>query len=221
MEFSLLWAALTAGAAVWVGTKIWGKELPRDHGERLLSAALLGLVTGRLVAMVAQGVNPITNPMDFIIVRGGVSTQAATVGAVGWLIWSSRRDLSDVDVMAPVALLGLAGWHAGCLWRSACLGTATDLPWAWSSTNSEIMRHPVELYAAVLLVIAAFLVARLRHRLFLRFGMALAAAGLVRLITEPLRPSLGGGPLGWYALGVLLGVGIVVLGGRLGRSPPT
>lgn len=221
MEFSLLWAALTAAAAIWLGTKIWGEDLPQNPTDRLLSAALLGLVAGRLVAMVAQGVNPLTNPMDFIIVRGGVSTQAATVGAVGWLIWSSRRELSDVDAIAPVALLGLAGWHAGCLWRGTCLGTATDLPWAWSSPNSEIMRHPVELYAAVLLVIAAFLVARLRRRLFLRSGVALAAAALVRLITEPLRPSLGGGPLGWYALGVVLGAGIVVIGGRIGRSPPT
>lgn len=221
MEFSLLWAALTAAAAIWLGTKIWGEDLPKDPTDRLLAAALLGLVTGRLVAMVAQGVNPLTNPMDFIIVRGGVSTQAATVGAVGWLIWSSRRELSDVDAIAPVALLGLAGWHAGCLWRGTCLGTATDLPWAWSSPNSEIMRHPVELYAAVLLVIAAFLVARLRRKLFLRSGVALAAAALVRLITEPLRPSLDGGPVGWYALGVVLGAGIVVIGGRIGRSPPT
>lgn len=221
MEFSLLWAALTAAAAIWAGTKIWQKDLPQNHADRLLSAALIGLVTGRLVAMLAQGVNPITNPMDFIIVRGGVSTPAATVGAVGWLIWSSRRKLSDVDIMAPVALLGLAGWHAGCLWRSTCLGTATNLPWAWSSPNSEIMRHPVELYAAVLLVFAALLVARLPARLFLRSGVALAGAALVRLVTEPLRPSLGGGPVGWYALGVLLGVAIVLAGGRIERSPPT
>ena len=83
------------------------------------------------------------------------------------------------------------------------------------------MRHPVELYAAALLVIAAFLVARSGRRLLLRSGLALGAAALVRLVTEPIRPSLGGGPVGWYALGVILGLAMILVGRRLERSPPT
>ncbi len=225
MEFTLLFAALTATAALWLGARIWGEHLPHRSFDRLVAAALVGLVIGRLAAMLAQEVNPVTSPLDFIVVRGGVSTPAAAAGAVGWLTWSSRRDLSSVDAVAPVALLGLAGWHAGCLWRGACLGTVSDLPWAWSNQTSEITRHPVELYAALLMVLGAVAVNRLGKRLFLMSGIALALAGLARLITEPMRPSLSGGPVGWYVLAVVLGIAAAFWGGlvadRLKARAPT
>lgn len=215
MEFTLLWAALTAAAALWAGTKVWDEGLPDNPLDRLLAAAVVGLVTGRLVAMIAQGVNPITNPLEFIVIRGGVSTPAAAAGAIGWLLWTWRASLSGLDAVAPAALLGLAGWHAGCIWRGACLGTPTDLPWGWSSSISDLTRHPVEIYAALLLAVGAFAVARLGRRPLLRFGTALAVAGLARLFTEPMRPSLTGGPIGWYILAVVAGIGVATFGSRL------
>lgn len=217
MEFTLLWAALTAAVALWVGTKIWKEGLPSSPFDRLVAAAVVGVVAGRLVAMIAQGVNPVTNPLEFILIRGGVSTPAAAAGAVGWLLWTSRNNVSGLDAMAPAALLGLAGWHAGCLWRGACLGTPSDLPWAWSSSISEITRHPVELYAALLFTVGAVAVARLGRRVVLRSGAALATAGLVRLATEPLRPSISGGPVGWYALAVVVGLIAALWGDHVAR----
>ncbi len=212
MEFTLLWAALTAAAALWAGTRIWPEGLSDSPFDRLVAAAVFGLVTGRLAAMLAQGVNPIGNPLEFIVIRGGVSTPAAAAGAIGWLLWTSRANPSHLDALSPAALLGLAGWHAGCLWREACLGTPSDLPWAWSSSMSEITRHPVELYAALLIAGGAITVARLGKRVMLKSGTALAIAGLARLVTEPMRPSLTGGPVGWYVLAVVVGVGVAVWG---------
>ncbi len=217
MEFTLLWAAVTGAAALWVGTKIWDTDAPDDYFDRLLAGALVGLVVGRLAAMLAQGVNPVTNPLEFIVIRGGVSTPAAAAGSVGWLLWSSRHDIAKLDALASAALLGLAGWHAGCLWRGACLGTASDLPWAWSSPTSDVTRHPVELYAALLLVVAAITVGGLGRRVLLKSGAALALAGLARLATEPMRPSLTGGPVGWYVLAIVVGLGVVIWGGHIGR----
>jgi hypothetical protein len=119
--------------------------------------------------------------------------------------------------MAPAILLALAGWHAGCLWRGACLGTVSDLPWAWSQTGSSVTRHPVEIYAALALALGAYLVSRLGWRPWVRAGAALALASGIRLATEPLRPSITGGPIGWYVAGLVLGIVGIVLGPRLVR----
>lgn len=218
MEFTLLWAALTGATALWIGTKIWDEGSPDDAFDRLVAATLVGLIVGRLAAMLVQGVNPITHPLEFIVVRGGVSTPAAAIGSVGWLAWRSRHEIAKLDALAPAALFGLAGWHAGCLWRSACLGTASSLPWAWSSETSDITRHPVELYAGLFLVVAAFAVARLGRRVLLRTGVALALAGLARLATEPMRPSLTGGPVEWYGLSIALGLGVAIWGAHIART---
>lgn len=215
MEFSLLWAALTAVAFGWLGLRIWNDRLPQNASDRLIGAALLGLVGGRLAAMLLQGVNPITHPADIIIVRGGVSTVAATIVFVATLIWSTRRTPVAVDAMAPAVLLALAGWHAGCLWRNACLGAASDLPWAWALPGSTVTRHPVELYAAMALALGAFLMSRLDWRFWLRAGTALIVASTARLATEPLRPALGDAALVWYVVGVGVGAAMILLGPSL------
>ncbi|MFQ5522733.1 MAG: prolipoprotein diacylglyceryl transferase family protein [Acidimicrobiia bacterium] len=224
MEFTLLWAALTAVVSIWIAARIWKDRLPKHTTDRVVGAAALGMLAGRLVAMVLQGVNPLTNPGDILLVRGGVHTGAATLGAIAAFLWSGKGNVRDLDPAAPVALIGLAGWQAGCLWRGGCLGTASSLPWAWSEAGSSITRHPTELYAAMGMLAAAWLVHRLPERLLLRAGSALALAALVRLLSEPVRLSLTGGPWTWYLAGIVLGGLVAWQGDRLvGRrvSPPT
>lgn len=215
MEFTLLWAVLTAVALGWLGLRLWPNRLPEHAFDRLLGAGVTGLVVGRLTAMVAQGVNPLANPGDFIIVRGGVHTGAASLAFLGMLAWSTRSERSGFDALAPVTLLALAGWHAGCLWRSACLGAPSDLPWAWALETGVVTRHPVEIYTALGLALGAWLVARLGWRPLLRSGTALAVAAGMRLATEPLRPSITGGPVAWYVAGVVAG-GILI---AVARTP--
>ena len=218
MEFTLLWAVLTGIGAAWIGTRVWDERLPERPMDKLVGSALAGLFFGRIAAMIGQGVNPLTNPLDIIIVRGGVSTPVATLAALTALIWPARRDPGAVDSLAPAALAGLAGWHAGCLWRDTCLGTASDLPWAWSTSTSDIARHPVELYAAILLIAGAYAVARSGWKPYLRSGLALTIAGASRLLTEPMRPSISGGPVAWYAVAVVGGIALALLGTHIHRS---
>jgi prolipoprotein diacylglyceryltransferase len=219
VEFTLLWAGLTGVAFAWAGTRFWSERLPDHPTDRMVGAAAAGLLLGRLAAMIIQGTNPITNPLDILIVRGGVHTGWAVVGAVVTYLWSSKWRLAYLDATAPAAVLGLAGWHAGCLWRGACLGTESSLPWAWAEPGSLVTRHPVELYAAIGLAAAAFLIARLPWSLFFRSGAALAAAGLVRLATEPIRPSITGGPVGWYVAAIVIGAAAIIIGPRLRYQP--
>lgn len=215
MEFSLLWAALTAAAASWVGLRVWDERLPERPFDRLITATVAGLLVGRLTAMIANGVNPVTHPGDILIVRGGVDTAAASAAFLAVLLWVTRETAGAIDALAPAVLLGLGGWHTGCLWRGTCLGTPSDLPWAWSQPGSVVTRHPVELYAALGLVIGAIVVSRIGWRPWARAGAAFAVAAGIRLVTEPLRPSLTGGPVLWYMAGLLLGIVTAVAGSRL------
>lgn len=213
MEFTLLGAAAVAVVALYLGLR-WdairanAADCVRQHWDRAILAAVAGVFGGRVVAMSLDGVNPLSR--DLLIVRAGVDTVGATLVAIAAVVWTGRRRLAvALDGLAPAALFGLAGWHAGCVVRQTCLGTATDLPWGIASSSGGVPRHPVELYAAITLLAGAFLVSWLRMRGRLpRFGAAssaLAVAGGVRVVTEPLRLSLDGGPVGWYLAAVVLG----------------
>lgn len=219
----MFWAALTGVAGLWFGARLWtdSRDDSPDQSvfDSLLFASGVGLLGGRVVAMLAQGLNPVTNIGDLLIVRGGVSTVAAAVFAIGALFLTTGRKIRVLDLAAPAALLGLAGWHLGCLWRGACLGTASNLPWAWAEAGSSITRHPVEIYAAIGMAISAIVVSRLPQRTGLRSGAALALASGVRLATEPFRLSVTGGPVWWYTAGVGVGLAVVVVAAVSNRHP--
>jgi len=220
MEFTLLGAAVTGAVGLWLGLRLPGVRSRSEVLDRpwdvLVGAAAIGVFSGRLVEMVIVGVNPLTNPFDVILVRGGVNTVAASIAAGATLAWVYRSDLTALDVVAPATLLGLAGWHAGCLWTGSCLGAATGGDWGFTLPGSEVGRHPTELYAAIALVAFAFVVSRPRTP-FVATGLALAAAGAVRAATQPIRPSLTGGPVWAYLTAVAVGFAIALAGRRWER----
>lgn len=222
MEFTLLAAALTGVAAVWITNRLRRAQIDVDRPtDVLIGAAAVGLIVGRLASMISAGVSPLSHPGDILVVRGGVSTGFAALGALGTLAWTHRNQLPvAIDQLAPSALAGLAGWHGGCLWRGTCLGTVSELPWAVTSPSTAVTRHPVEIYAALAFVLAAVGIARLRNRPWAATGVGLAAAGAVRLATEPMRVSITGGPVEWYVSAIVVGVMITVLGQRLTRTRP-
>jgi prolipoprotein diacylglyceryltransferase len=227
MEFTLLWAAATGvGLALLMALieKRWGL-IPAEVSslsDLILGAAVTGLIVGRLAAMFLTGTSPFTHPGDILIVRSGVDTGFASWGALTFVFFTSRGHLAvTLDALGPVAMGGLAGWHAGCLYRGACLGTASSLPWAVAQEGSAVTRHPVELYSALLFLIAALLLLGWLRRGVGSVGIvgaaALSWAGAIRLATEPWRPSLGSGPIGWYVAAIAIGLlGVVI--GRL-RTP--
>jgi prolipoprotein diacylglyceryltransferase len=220
MEFDLLAAAAMAAGAFWLMVR-WEAKRGNAAGCALdiwdvgIAAAVGGLFIGRLVAMISVGINPITNPAQIVLVRSGVSTVGASIGAIAVFAFLARKDLFSVaDAIAPAVLAGLAGWHAGCLATDGCLGTESSLPWALALDGSTVTRHPVELYAATLLAIAAYAVAAWkqygRPPILAPAGVALLSASAIRLATEPMRISLAGGPAWLYISGVAIGAGIVI-----------
>jgi prolipoprotein diacylglyceryltransferase len=219
MEFTLLGAVFVAMVPLYV-TLYWearrgnAASCAKNLWDVALTAAIVGVFVGRVAAMIGDGVNPLAHPADLIIVRGGVATGPAAVAALATVIWIGRDELWPVlDGIAAAALAGLGGWHAGCVVRDACLGTSSDLPWAFAQEGSTVTRHPVELYAALMLLIGAASIAiwRMRGRPApgIPAGLALALAGFARIVTEPMRPTLGGGPTLWYWGGLILGIALV------------
>lgn len=220
MEFTLLAAAATALGAVYL-TLWWEAKrgnaigCSRSLWDLALAGTISGVFIGRLAAMLSDGVSPFANPGDIIIVRGGVATGWAAVGAIATVAWLGRHEVWPVlDGLAAATLAGLGGWHAGCLFRDACLGTPTELPWAMHQNGSTIGRHPVELYAAVLYLLGAAAIAAWRSTArapaAAPAGVGLALAGAIRLVTEPFRPSLSGGPTVWYLAATVIGTGLAI-----------
>ena len=219
MEFTLLGAVFVAIVPLylilyWEAKRGNAVACARNLWDVALGAVIAGVLAGRLATMVMDGVNPLTHPADIIIIRGGVATGPATIAAIATAAWLGRGVVWPVlDSLAASSLGGLAGWHAGCVVRDSCLGTPSDLPWALAQGGSSVTRHPVEIYAAMLLALAAAVIAvwraRGRPRLGTPAGAALTAAAGVRLITEPLRPSLGSGPAWWYIAGMIAGLAIL------------
>ena len=178
-------------------------------------SAVGGVLVGRVVAMASAGINPLTDPGQIVLIRSGVSTTGAALAALAIFAFLARKDvIGGFDAVAPAALAGLAGWQAGCVATGECLGTASDLPWAMALTGSDVTRHPVELYAAGLLAIGAMAIALWKQKGRppggAPAGAALIVASGARLVTEPLRISLGGGPIWLYLAGVIAGSGIVI-----------
>ena len=207
MEFTLLFAAALGIASMWLAIRLTPglSERVEDPFGVLLGASMVGLFAGRLGAMILTGTNPITHLPDILLVRGGVDTGVASVAVMAALWWAHKKNfLTTADALTASALIGLAGWQAGCLLRGACLGTSTNVPWAIAS-ESGIGRHPTEIYAAIGFLIAAWLLRRASPPAGRTAALGLIAASAVRLATEPLRPTLGNGATWWYVTGLAVG----------------
>ena len=223
MEFTLLGAAaIAAGSAYgmlwWEAKRGNAARCAGNLWETAMVSVVVGIFIGRIVAMLIDGVNPLAHPMDVMLVRSGVSTVGASLGTAVVFLWQSRKEPTAMaDGISAAALAGLAGWSAGCLVRGTCLGTASDLPWAMAQEGSTVTRHPVGIDAAVLLAIAAIALAwwkaYRRPSAGVPASLAIVAAATVRLATEPMQPSLSGGPVWFYAAALVVGlVGVIWFG---------
>lgn len=199
MEFTLLWAALTGVGAMWATDRFLNADERRF--DDLLSAALIGLAVGRLAAMIIGGSYPWQHPGLILLVRAGVHPGWASLAALLWLAVRFRTSPITLGAMAVPALIGLGGWEAGCVFRSACGGVMVG--------SSAL---PVGLIAGATFVGAALLVYRLAPPT--KPGAALLAAGVIRSASEPFRSALTHSIIWWYVIAIVVGLIVVVAGRR-------
>ena len=87
MEFTLLWAALFGAFLMWAMLKLEKRlgllpDSRSDWFDLLIGSAVVGLVVGRLAAMILTGTNPVTHLGEVILIRGGVDTGFASLAAL-------------------------------------------------------------------------------------------------------------------------------------------
>lgn len=215
MDLTLLARATGAMGAAALGLWMTRRRRPPDYATPfgdLMGAVLAGLAVGRLVYLLGEGADILARPVDFLMVRGGITPVAAAAAALGFLAWTCRADrTARTDCLAPAVLWGLAAWEAGCWWQGACLGSPSGLWWAMTLPGSDLTRHPAGIYAALLLLFGALMLGR--RTIPWQGGTAWAALGwasFVRAISSLWSVESWSDHTWWYLVGALAGLAGVV-----------
>lgn len=203
--------------------------LDRESIADLLFYAVIGVVAGGRLGytLFYQPAYYLQHPLEILYVwQGGMSFHGGLIGVALVLFWFAHRrimpllQLGDLTVAAvPIGLgLGRIGnFINGELW-----GRPTDLPWGviFPAAGPQL-RHPSQLYEAILEGVVLLLVVYGLHRLGARRGVPVAVFllgyGLARFSVEFVRePDTHLGFLwGGATLGQLLSLPMVAVGGAL------
>lgn len=126
---------------------VTGRSGPVGFLDVAIGPAFAGLAVGRLTTLALDDPNSIGSISDMLIIRSGVEFWPGVSAALGAGILSANlglvspsRRLADV---APLAMIGYAGYEAACIFRDGCFGpespiglrppglTTTMLPTGW------------------------------------------------------------------------------------------
>ncbi len=175
------------------------REAPReninpDHMlEAVVVTPLIGLFGARLLYMLLNwDIYSGRFFSQFFTRFEGLSFYGGLFGGMAaLLIWSYRRKigfLKMADLLAPYLILGYAFGRIGCFLNGCCYGREATVPWAFSTIVSDtVLRHPVQLYAALGAILIVFILKKLRpHRPFVGFVFLsmFTLYGLLRFSTE-------------------------------------
>jgi hypothetical protein len=123
---------LLTGALVWLVVSVaarWAPASVLDRAEildRLVVPAIVGLLAGRLVAVVLDYPASLGSLRAILVIRGGVEFWPGVAVALVTLGWTLRRQRLDVRLaladLAPFLLWGYATYEAACVVRGDCYG---------------------------------------------------------------------------------------------------
>lgn len=156
IDVGLLVSMLVAvGLPVAVATR-W---LPESEGffDRMLVPLLAGVFVGRIVTVAIDDPGAFARIGDLLIVRSGVEFWPGVTAAVGVFAFGARRGAPPVGAalatVAPLAMLGYAGYEGTCVVRSGCYGP--ESPIGLSPSGVSAVMVPVGWLAAVFVVLGA------------------------------------------------------------------
>lgn len=185
-----------------IGTILGVREARRRgiNPDKVIDLALYvciaGIIGSRVLFVLLDIPTYFQDPIKIINLRdGGLSFQGGLASAILVGIWFCRREKINpwvmADVVAPLIPLGYALVRVGCLLNGCCYGLPTDLPWALAArAGDETLRHPTQLYAAVLSLVIFAILFRLRnHKKFPGYLMFLYVGlySISRFIVEIFR----------------------------------
>lgn len=201
IDYGLLVSMIIAfGVPALVGN--WWVVTGRDGSVGFLDVAVgpafAGLAVGRLTTLALDDPNSIGSISDMLIIRSGVefwpgvaAALAAGVLSANLGLVSASRRLRD---MAPLAMIGYAGYEAACIFRDGCFGP--DSPIGLRPRGLTTTMLPTGWLMAAALALAAVgirvLVSR-RYPVTVVVGTAVLAVASVRAVGSIWLPHVGDG----------------------------
>jgi len=158
-----------------IGTILGMREAKRRgiNPDKIIDLALYtciaGIVGARVLFILLDIPTYFQDPVKIINLRdGGLSFQGGLALAILVGIWFARHEKLNpwvlADVAAPIIPLAYALVRVGCLLNGCCYGLPTSLPWALAcKAGDQTLRHPTQIYAAVLSLVIFFILYRLRN----------------------------------------------------------
>ena len=171
--------------------------------DAILAAFPLGLIFGRLFSIVLEDSEVLRGLKSMLSLGGwqtGYISFGAVFGSVAALFLVARVHHVAfgllMDVAAPGIFIAAALGRIGCFLNGCCYGRPTDFTWLTmklnvvAGTTAPVVRHPVQLYEAGLLLAGWVLVGRLAGRGWFYVGLgrtALVTVGAyctIRFVTD-------------------------------------
>lgn len=189
----LVWLVI-ASAARWAPLPVFDRT---EILDRLVVPCLLGLLGGRLVAVILDDPASLGSLRSFLVIRGGVEFWPGVVVAVAALVWALRRQRRPIWLaiaeLCPFLLWGYATYEAGCIVREGCYGPVSSIGLVPDGLRSRMF--PVGLVVAVVVFGGGLAVHRLRSWTpRARVLLALGAVAAARSVASIWLPRLGNGP---------------------------
>lgn len=137
----------------------WMKKVGKYPKEKLADICLYGflwvIIGGRIgYVLFYQPQWLIESPLQLLkIWEGGMSFHGGLIGAIGWLMYSIKKQGWNVwqffDTISIPVLFGLGLGRVGNFLNGELWGKMTDLPWCFYVEGLEGCRHPSQLYQTI------------------------------------------------------------------------
>lgn len=199
-DYALLASLIAAFAAPALLAQRWGLS---TVGARIgfldvaLGPAALGLIVGRVTALLIDDRRALLRLSDVLVIRSGVEFWPALGAAVGWSAWRAHRDgvrpAVRLGELAPLAMIGYGTYEAGCVWRDGCFGPESVLGLRPDGITTRML--PVGILVAFAVVVTAMVLRFVASRISVAelLLVAIAVVGGLRAVASFWLPHLGDG----------------------------
>lgn len=233
-DYGLLFSMLVAFAIPGLAARRWPLHT-FEHTTGFLDAALMpamaGLAVGRVAAITLDDPRSVGRFADMLVIRSGVEFWPGAIAALGVAAWSARRagtaPMARLVDIAPLAMIGYAGYEATCLFRDGCYGPHSGFGLRPDGLQARML--PVGLLIAVIIAAGAVAVKQMEQRGSL--PMVVVAAGIamvstVRAVGSFWLPKVGDGLTRQHISSIIVSVGsislvVALLGSRRARQVAT
>jgi phosphatidylglycerol:prolipoprotein diacylglycerol transferase len=221
-----LMVAIAYLVAYWVASlEFKRKGLTENLLSNVFLAIIIGGIGGAKILYVIENVpisQLISNPLEYLLSRGGLTFYGGFIGAIVLLIIVAKRGKISFwkigDAISPSLALGYAIGRIGCFLVGDDYGIKSDLPWAISfpkglpPTTERV--HPTQLYEVIAMTVVFVIIWKIRKKRApdgWLFSIYFILAGLERFLIEIVR-STTPSPIPHLSVAQIMAIVIIVAG---------